>query len=195
MNPQKIFLAVSGTSGSGKTTLVNRLLANYPNVSRLITSTTRNPRKGEIDGQDYHFLNKETFQNGLNQSAFVEHAEVYGNYYGLSKKEIINQSYTCKDLIVCLDVQGIRSLQGCISQLNISYRLVCVFVSPPSIEDLRQRLIMRGTDDEQTIQKRLQTAERELETLSQFDYYLRSQDRESDWHAMQSIYLTEKMRI
>ena len=152
----KLLLVLTGTSGSGKTTLCTKFLETIENTARVITTTTRAPRKGEA---------------------------------------IFDEKYADKDLIMCTDVQGAQTLKAKFSISTMGRRLVTIFVSPVSLDELRNRLIMRGTDDEQTIQKRLQTAEKELHTLPQFDYHLCSQDREHDWLCLQHIYYSEKMRI
>lgn len=191
----KLLLVLTGTSGSGKTTLCTRFLENVKGTSRVITTTTRAPRKGERDGIDYHFETDECFVNRLENGEFLEYAQVYGHYYGVSKQAIFAKEYTDKDLIMCTDVQGAQTLKAKLSVSTMGRRLVTIFVSPASLDELRNRLIRRGTDDEQTIQKRLQTAEKELRTLHQFDYHLCSQDREHDWLCLQHIYYSEKMRI
>ena len=113
--------------------------------------------------------------------------------YGVSKAAL--KMAAGKDLIICLDVQGAQTLKASYKASELVRRLVTIFVSPVTINELKDRLIMRGTDDEQTIQRRLQMAETELRTLSQFDYHLCSQDKAHDWLCLQSIYFAEKMRI
>ena len=192
---QKLLLILTGTSGSGKTTLCSRLLKEIDTVKRVITTTTRLPRKGEVHGVDYFFETNDSFQKKQKVDAFLEYAQVYGYYYGTEKASVLDERYQDKDLVISLDVQGAQTLKSRASELAVGRRLVTIFVCPASLDELKNRLFKRGTDDERTIQKRLQTAEMELRTLSQFDYHLCSQDREHDWLCLQHIYFAEKMRI
>jgi len=190
---KNLLLVLTGTSGSGKTTLCSRFLNEIKGTERVITTTTREPRKGEIDGVDYHFETKENFLQHINKGEFLEHANVYDHFYGVSKAALSKCAE--QNLIICLDVQGAQTLKANFDVSEMVHRLVTIFVCPATLEDLKHRLIIRGTDDELTIQKRLQTAETELRTLSQFDYHLCSQDKEHDWLCLQHIYFAEKMRI
>lgn len=188
-----LLIVLTGTSGSGKTTLCSRFLTEFKQAQRVITTTTRIPRVGETNGVDYYFENKERFLERVSNEEFFEYALVYENYYGVSKDAILGVD-SGKDLIICLDVQGAKTLQAKWCP-TVGRRLITVFVSPETLQELHHRLKMRGTDDEQTIQKRLHMAEKELETLSQFDYHLCSQDKAHDWQCLQHIYFAEKMRI
>lgn len=188
-----LLIVLTGTSGSGKTTLCSRFLTEFKQAQRVITTTTRIPRVGETNGVDYYFENRERFLERVSNEEFFEYALVYENYYGVSKDAILGVD-SGKDLIICLDVQGAKTLQAKWCP-TVGRRLITVFVSPETLQELHHRLKMRGTDDEQTIQKRLHMAEKELETLSQFDYHLCSQDKAHDWQCLQHIYFAEKMRI
>lgn len=188
-----LLIVLTGTSGSGKTTLCSRFLTEFKQAQRVITTTTRIPRVGETNSVDYYFENKERFLERVSNEEFFEYALVYENYYGVSKDAILGVD-SGKDLIICLDVQGAKTLQAKWCP-TVGRRLITVFVSPETLQELHHRLKMRGTDDEQTIQKRLHMAEKELETLSQFDYHLCSQDKAHDWQCLQHIYFAEKMRI
>lgn len=191
----KLLLVLTGTSGSGKTTLCARFLENIKGTARVITTTTRPPREGERDEVDYYFETNERFIMRSENGDFLEYAQVYDHYYGVSKQAIFDEMYADKDLIMCTDVQGAQTLKAKFRVSTVGRRLVTIFVSPASLGELKNRLIKRGTDDEQTIQKRLQMAEKELHTLPQFDYHLCSQGREHDWLCLQHIYYSEKMRI
>lgn len=188
-----LLIVLTGTSGSGKTTLCSRFLSEFKQARRVITTTTRLPRIGESNGIDYFFETKESFLQKASNEEFFEYALVYGNYYGISRDAILGVDPK-NDLIICLDVQGAKTLQAKWCS-TVGRRLMTVFVSPETLQELHHRLKKRDTDDEQTIQKRLRTAEKELETLSQFDYHLCSRDKEHDWQCLQHIYFAEKMRI
>lgn len=191
---QPLLIVLTGTSGSGKTTLCHRFLKEFKNTQRVVTTTTRALRMGESNGIDYYFESEDAFLKKISQGEFLEYALVYGNYYGVSRDAILGVNSE-NDLIICLDVQGAKTLQAkwCVS--TVGRRLISVFVSPETLQELHHRLKTRDTDDEQTIQKRLRTAEKELEILSQFDYHLCSRDKEHDWQCLQHIYFAEKMRI
>ncbi len=190
---KNLLLVLTGTSGSGKTTLCRRFLSEVKIAERVVTTTTRLPRSGEVDGIDYYFERRDNFLKRLEQHEFLEHAQVYDHFYGVSKAAL--EKAAGKDLIICLDVQGAQTLKASYKASELVRRLVTIFVSPATINELKDRLTMRGTDDERTIQRRLQMAETELRTLSQFDYHLCSQDKAHDWLCLQSIYFAEKMRI
>lgn len=192
---QKLLLVLTGTSGSGKTTLCSRFLKEIPETARVITTTTRLPRDGEIDGVDYHFETDENFRRRINEGDFLEYAEVYDHFYGTAKTSLLDKAYAEKDLIICLDVQGAQTLKAKWNDTTMGRRLVTVFVSPASLDELRLRLIKRGTDNAPTIQKRLLTAETELRSVHRFDYHLCSQDRTHDWLCLNHIFFAEKMRI
>ena len=192
---QKLLLVLTGTSGSGKTTLCSRFLKEISSTARVLTTTTRLPRPGETNGIDYRFKTDEDFRKGISSGDFLEYAEVYGHFYGTEKTILLNKAYVEKDLIICLDVQGAQTLKAKWDNSTMGRRLITIFVSPASLDELRLRLIKRGTDNEQTIQKRLLTAEMELRSLHRFDYHLCSLDKEHDWICLNHIFFAEKMRI
>ena len=175
--------------------MCSRLLKEIPSTARVITTTTRSPREGETEGIDYYFETDENFRKRITSGDFLEYAEVYGHFYGTAKTSLLNKTYAEKDLVVCLDVQGAQTLKAKWNNTTMGRRLVTVFVSPASLDELRSRLIKRGTDNAQTIQKRLLMAETELRSLHRFDYHLCSQDRTHDWLCLNHIFFAEKMRI
>ena len=187
-----LLIVVTGPSGCGKTTLCRRFLEEIPNTARVITTTTRLPRAGETDGVDYRFMTSEAFSKALENGEFLEHARVYNHDYGVSKEALAEHGD--KDLILSLDVQGAQTFQSNFRTAVSDRRLVTVFIEPDSVETLKERLFMRGTDDAPTIRTRLQTAETELRLASRFDYRLQSRDRAHDWRCLQHIYYAEKMR-
>ncbi|KAJ1881321.1 guanylate kinase [Coemansia sp. RSA 486] len=151
-------IVVFGPSGTGKSTLLKRLFAEYPtSFGFSVSNTTRNPRAGEVNGKDYHFLTREEFLSAVDRKEFIEHAEFSGNMYGTTVQSVKDVADAGKTCILDIDVQGVKSVKG--SDLGARF----VFVAPPSEEELEARLRGRGTDDEQSILKRLQTAKSELE--------------------------------
>ncbi|KAH8700389.1 guanylate kinase [Talaromyces proteolyticus] len=152
-------IVISGPSGVGKGTLIQKLFEEFPNTFAFTVShTTRAPRAGEIDGKDYFFVTPSTFADLISQGAFVEHAKFGGNQYGTSQKTIADQ--TAKGLIVVLDIEmdGVRQIQA-----NPNIKARYVFIKPPSFEVLEKRLRGRGTEKDESIQKRLAQARVELD--------------------------------
>ena len=154
-------IVISGPSGSGKTTICNKLLEEIPDLQYSISYTTRAPRLGEKDGKDYFFVSKDEFERRIKENKFLEYATVFGNYYGTDKDWALNQN---KDVLLSIDVQGA-------SQVKKNYSdAVLIFLMPPSMESLKERLQQRATDDSQEIVKRLNIAKKEMEQVSNYDY-------------------------
>lgn len=161
-----LFIVLSAPSGCGKSTLIDMLLQEYSDIVYSISCTTREPRGEEEDGLDYHFLTKERFEKLLKENAFIEHALVHGNYYGTLKGPISEVLAEGNSMILDIDVQGAAKVREYVRSLpnndpmKIGY--VDIFINPPSMEELRSRLIGRGTDSMATIEKRLNNAEGEM---------------------------------
>ncbi|KAJ1665369.1 guanylate kinase [Coemansia sp. RSA 1813] len=151
-------IVVFGPSGTGKSTLLKRLFAEYPNEFGFsVSNTTRNPRAGEINGKDYHFLTNDEFLAAIERNEFIEHAEFSGNRYGTTIQAVKDVADSGKVCILDIDVQGVKSVK----RTDLGARFI--FVAPPSEEELERRLRSRGTDDETSILKRLQAAKTEIE--------------------------------
>ena len=189
-----IVFVISGPAGVGKTTLCNRLLSEFSSgLRRVVTATTRKPRIGEMDGVDYHFLAKETFLAQVKQGSFVEYEVVHQNLYGTQKDALLVFSGDSRtnDLLLNIDVNGASSLKS-FAENNTFLRgaVYSVFVLPSSIGELRDRLVQRGSDDLVEIEKRLKTAEREIEKKEQFDFVLPSQGKDADYQRLRDYYLS-----
>lgn len=154
---------ISAPAGGGKTTITSLLLKEIPNLTRVITCTTRKPREGEKDGVDYIFLSKEEFENWIKEGKLLEYAVVHGNYYGTPKEEVEKLLKEGKDVILVIDVQGMRQVKGKIKPLTT------IFIIPPSIDELINRMKKRG-DSEEEINKRLNTAKQEFKHWKEYDY-------------------------
>ena len=160
---KKLFV-LSGSSGVGKGTVLKGFLEKNPNFMLSISCTTRKPREGEVDGVNYFFISKEEFQSCIKKDKFLEWAEFAGNFYGTKKKYINQCLKEGKDIILEIDTQGALQVKKQMPEA------VLIFICPPSIEALENRLRGRHTEDEETIQKRLNHVKAELERAEKFDY-------------------------
>jgi guanylate kinase len=190
-----LLILISAPSGGGKTTLCQQLLAVRPDTARAITCTTRPPRGSEQDGVDYYFLEPAEFLKRVHAGYFLEHATVHGNSYGTLKSEVLDKLRQGKDVLLNVDVQGaacIRDKAQADPELNSA--LVSVFLTPPSMEVLEQRLRRRATDSEEVISRRLGVARQEIAHWKRFDYLLISGTVSEDLRRMLAILEAEKMR-
>jgi guanylate kinase len=180
MKRKPLFIVLSAPSGCGKSTLIDMLLQEYSDIVYSISCTTREPRGEEEDGLDYHFLTKERFEELLKENAFIEHALVHGNYYGTLKSPISEVLAEGNSMILDIDVQGAAKVRDYVRSLpntdamKIGY--VDIFINPPSLEELRDRLVGRGTDSPQTIEKRLMNAEGEMARAGEYMYRVTNDD-------------------
>jgi len=155
---------ISAPSGVGKTTLVRSLLRELPELRFSVSSTTRPPRQGEVDGKDYHFMTREVFLAGIKAGRFLEWAEVHGEYYGTDRQKLDNWLMAGSDVLLDIDVQGARQVRCiCPSAHNI-------FILPPSLAALEQRLQARGTEPPEKIAARLTAAGKELQEAPWYDF-------------------------
>src|SRR5438552_5761570 len=190
-----LLVLISAPSGGGKTTVCQQLLAARPSMTRAITCTTRPPRKGERDGVDYFFLDAESFLKRVQAGNFLEHATVYGNSYGTLKGEVLGKLRQGKDVLLNVDVQGAATIrQRAEEDPELKKSLVTVFLTPPSLEVLEDRLRKRGTDSPAIIQKRLGVARQEIAQWTNFDSCLLRSTISEDLRRMQAIIEAEKMR-
>ncbi len=161
-----LLVVISGPSGVGKDAVLNRLKdKGYP-LHFVVTATTRLKRNNEVDGRDYHFIDANKFQNLLTSGEFVEASNVYGNWYGVPKKEIKSALKKGMDVIVKVDIQGALKIK------SIFPRAILIFLSPPSFQELTERLKGRNSDSQKDIEIRIATANKELTAANQFKYIL-----------------------
>ena len=158
----KVFV-ITGPSGVGKGTLIERLLERVPELELSTSATTREPRPGEVDGRDYHFLSPEQFRRRLEAGDFLEHASYSGNYYGTLRSEVEQRVARCHSVVLEIEVQGARQVRDALGD-----DAVLIFIAPPDEAVLRERLETRGTDSPAAIEQRLRTAEVELAARSEF---------------------------
>lgn len=182
-----ILFVVSAPSGAGKTSLVKALLKADPAIRLSVSYTTRTPRPGETDGRDYHFVNHAQFDKMLADSEFLEHAEVYGNFYGTSKSVISRELHAGHDLLLEIDWQGA-------SQVRAHFpHCASIFILPPSFAALRTRLSGRGQDSDEVIERRLAAAAHDVAHADAFDYIIVNDDFD---HALQDLVaITRSVRL
>ena len=185
-----ILFVVSAPSGAGKSTLLNSL-RQTPDFAYSVSCTTRAPRAGEIDGEDYHFISESSFQEKLAAGAFLEFARVHGQYYGTLRAGVIQQLAESIDVLIDIDVQGASAIRSD-SSPEIRGSLADIFIMPPSLEELRHRLIKRGTETEEQIEIRLGNAATEMEAWRDYRYTLVSGSVEEDLQKFRAIMRAER---
>jgi guanylate kinase len=192
---QPLLLLISAPSGAGKTTLCDNLLRSCENLRRAVTCTTRKPRGQEKDGVHYHFLDAATFERRVADGDFLEHATVYGHRYGTLRSEVVDKLNAGFEVLLNVDVQGAASIrQAAARDATLRAALVTLFLTPPSLAILQQRLHHRATDPEEVIQRRLGVARREAAEWHQFQYLLISGTPEQDLERALTILSAERMR-
>src|SRR5205807_6411226 len=176
---------ITGPSGAGKGTLIRGLLERVPELELSVSATTRNPRPGEVDGEDYHFLTAAEFARRVAAGEFVEHATYSGNRYGTLRSELERRLRAGAGVVLEIEVQGARQVRAAMPEA------VAVFIAPPSRGALRARLVGRGTDSSEQVDARLRTAERELEAQPEFRHVVVNDRLEEATDALVSIVRAE----
>ncbi len=181
-----LLVVISGPSGSGKGTICKRLIDEIENINVSVSATTRKPRVGEIEGKNYFFIDEDEFVRRINNDEFLEHALVYGNYYGTPKKTVLKQIEEGKDIILEIDIQGALKVKE-------NYpKGVFIFILPPSLEELKNRIEGRGTDSKEVIHRRLKSAYDELNYAFQYDYVVLNDEVDYAVEKIKEIISAEK---
>lgn len=179
---------LSAPAGTGKTTLVQMLVKEFPCVVESVSFTTRQSRSGETNGIHYHFVTREEFERKIAANEFLEYVQLYGHYYGTGYQEIINLQNSGKHVILVIDTQGAMLLKE-------TFNAVYIFLEPPSLEVLKERLMARKTENLPVIEERLLWAKKELEVAKQYDYRIVNDDLQTAYQVLKSILIAEEHRI
>jgi guanylate kinase len=186
MRKGKLFV-ISGPSGAGKTSILYKVLNNIPGIEFSVSCTTRKKRKNEINGKDYFFISKENFKKKIKNDYFLEWAEVHQHYYGTSKEFINMKINEGIDLILDIDVQGGLNV------MKQNLDAVTIFISPPSYEELKERLVSRKTESDKDIEIRLKNAKWEMKKFTKFKYFLTNQSLNDSIKKLESIIIAERL--
>jgi guanylate kinase len=188
-----LLFVISAPSGAGKSTLLNGI-RHFGDFEYSVSCTTRQPRPGERDGVDYHFLSRESFEQEITKANLLEWAEVHGNYYGTLRSEVMDRLKRGVDVLVDVDVQGARSIRAC-GDAQIQEVLVDIFLAPTSLEALETRLRKRGTETPEQLETRLANAAREMNCWREYGYLIVSGSPAEDQARFRTIMEAERLRI
>ncbi|MGM0378246.1 MAG: guanylate kinase [Bacillota bacterium] len=188
MKRKGLLIVVSGPSGAGKGTICKALLKRR-DIDVSVSATTREPREGEIDGENYHFLTKDKFEEKIENDEFLEYAKVYDNYYGTPKEYVLEKISRGEDVLLEIDIQGAL-------QVREKYpEGIFVFILPPSMEELKARIINRGSETKESLEKRFSSAYGEIKYLKKYDYFIINDIIEDATDTLISIIDAEKNRV
>ncbi len=190
MKRRGLLIILSSPSGAGKSTLAGRLRAWDDSLRFSVSSTTRAPRTGEVDGTDYFFVSTEGFQSQVASGEMLEHARVFGNYYGSPKAPVQTVIEAGRDVLFDIDWQGAQQ----ISKSALADHVLSIFILPPSITELHRRLVSRGQDDAETIEKRMQKSWDEISHWDGYDYVMVNDDLDETEQRLKTIISAERLR-
>ena len=185
---KKILFVVSGPSGVGKSTLCRHMLQRIPEIRLSVSYTTRSPRSGETDGKEYRFIPESEFRAKIEEHAFAEWAEVYGQLYGTPWKELEQEPGSHTDILLDIDVQGARNV------MNSLQKAVTIFILPPSLEILRSRLANRGTDSPEEQNRRFEQSQEEMKSYSEYQYTIRNETLDQAISELRAVITAERVR-
>jgi len=183
-----ILFVVTAPSGAGKSSLIDALLKEDPHLRLSVSYTTRAPRPGEVNGREYHFVDKKTFLAMLERSEFLESAEVHGNHYGTSQAVIREALARGQDLVLEIDWQGAQQVR------RLYPACIGVFILPPSVAELERRMRARGQDSDEVIRRRMASAEEEISHSPEFNYAIINKDFDEAKRDLQAIIRVERLK-
>ena len=189
LNRKGLLLVVSGPSGAGKGTICKALLNKNDQIKLSVSATTRKPRNGEVHGVNYFFIEKEEFTKMIENGEFLEYAQIYDNFYGTPKAAIIECLEKGQDVILEIEMQGARQIK------EVYPEGVFIFVLPPSWEELKSRIVGRGTETQEEIEKRFSCAFEEINQIVNYDYFIVNEDIEKSVSDVEAIICAEKNKV
>lgn len=184
-----LLLVVSGPSGAGKGTICKALLNKNDDIKLSVSATTRKPRNGEVHGVNYFFIEKEEFTKMIENGEFLEYAQIYDNFYGTPKSAIIECLEKGQDVILEIEMQGAKQIK------EVYPEGVFIFVLPPSLEELKSRIVGRGTETAEEIEKRFSCAFEEINQIVNYDYFIINEDIEKSVNDVEAIISAEKNKV
>lgn len=186
---ESMLLVLSAPSGCGKTTMLEKVMTDLPGLVFSVSHTTREPRPGEEDGRDYHFVSHEQFKEIRDQqpSGFLEWAEVHGNCYGTSRQDVEARLAEGMDVVLDIDIQGAE-------QIRQNAAPVTIFIAPPSLSELERRLRGRGTESEESLAVRLANAEKEMQAADAYTYLIGNDELDEAVRALEAVIIAERCR-
>ena len=183
-------LVLSSPSGAGKSTISRALLEKHPDLTMSVSATTRPMRPGEVEGKDYYFIDKAKFEDMVVDGDFLEHAQVFDNYYGTPRPPVVKALEQGKDVLFDVDWQGTQQLRQ-----NARDDLVSIFILPPSVEELERRLYTRGQDPEDVVKKRMAKATSEMSHWAEYDYIIINEAIEHSVRETEAILSAERLKL
>ena len=190
MNNRGILIVISGPSGAGKGTICKALLEKHKDIYLSVSATTREPRAGEVHGINYYFLTKDEFKQKVEEDDFLEWAEVYGNYYGTPKSKVNEMLDSGKNVILEIDIQGALKVKE-----NCGDDGVFIFILPPSMEELKQRIINRGSETPESLMRRFNSAYKEINYISRYNYGVINDEVDAAVEKIEHILAAEACRV
>ena len=188
-NNKGSLIVISGPSGAGKDSVVNEFLKSNKNAWLSVSCTTRDMRPGDIPDESYYFLTKDEFLNKIDNGDFLEYAEYNGNYYGTPKKSIEEKLKKGIDVILVIEVQGALKVKSVIPEA------ICIFIMPPSMKELRKRLVGRGTESKEKVLNRFKTAYQEINEVTSYNYVVTNDKIKNAVKKVEAILLSERCRV